>query len=252
MCSCDGLILLSVDERCFSGTKSGKSFVLWNPSNRSHKRISCPYQLPFVSQNGICYDSTDDDYKVFILSTKKYESCVVIYSLRNDSWNMFIDSRYDTHVVGRQAVVNRAVHWVMYSNELESGVIVYFDLVEEKFKEVPPPSSWKLKAMKLIELGGHLCVYCDIGVKKIEVYAIKEYGKKESWARLFVIPCAIERKILVEPLCLTKKGQVLISVGENGIGIYDPKYRTFLLYDSVRGRMAIPYVKTLVSLNGGV
>ncbi|KAE9450673.1 hypothetical protein C3L33_17424, partial [Rhododendron williamsianum] len=168
-----------------------------------------------------------------------------------------MDNRYYLYASEHQAIVNGAVHWVMCSREFDSWVIVYFDLVEEKFKEVPPPSLWNDDddEMNLVVLRGFLCVYCDIGVRQIEVYAMKEYGKKESWARLFVIPWAIERRVpcstYLKPLCLTKKGQVLVSVGKRRIGIYDPKDRTFLLYDSVRGRTAIPYVESLVSLNGG-
>ncbi|XP_058182236.1 F-box protein CPR1-like [Rhododendron vialii] len=256
LCSCDGLILLSLHDGHFVGTKSGRSFVLWNPSDRSHKIISCPYELPFCALYGLCYDSTAHDYKVFIVSQES-ETSVAIYSSRNNSWNLVMDNRYYLYASEHQAIVNGAVHWVMCSREFDSWVIVYFDLVEEKFKEVPPPSLWNEDdEMNLVVLRGFLCVYCDIGVRQIEVYAMKEYGKKESWARLFVIPCAIERRVpcstYLKPLCLTKKGQVLVSVGKRRIGIYDPKDRTFLLYDSVRGRTAIPYVESLVSLNGGV
>ncbi|KAH7833031.1 hypothetical protein Vadar_002501 [Vaccinium darrowii] len=106
--------------------------------------------------------------------------------------------------------------------------------------------------MNLVVLGEHLCVYGDIGIKQIEVYAMKEYGKKESWTRLFVIPCGILKSIHsstdVKPLCLTKNGQVLMSVGKRGVGIYDPKDCTFLVYDCDRGWMPMPYVETLVSL----
>ncbi|KAH7832916.1 hypothetical protein Vadar_001304 [Vaccinium darrowii] len=127
----------------------------------------------------------------------------------------------------------------MSSRESESRVIVYFDLVEGKFKEVPPPSSWNGDGkMNLVVLGGFLCMYGDIVAKQIEVYAMKEYGKKESWTRLFAIPCAIERGVpsstYVTPLCLTKKGQVLVSVKGMGIGIYDPKDGTFMSTDSIR------------------
>lgn len=103
--------------------------------------------------------------------------------------------------------------------------------------------------MNLVVLGEHLCVYCDIDVEQIGVYAMEEYGKKDSWARLFVRP-TLPISTCVKPSCLTKKGQV--SIGESGIGIYDPKDCTFLQYDSVHGLMPIPYVETLVLLNGGV
>ncbi|KAG5531252.1 hypothetical protein RHGRI_026010 [Rhododendron griersonianum] len=224
LCSCDGLLLLSVHDGYFDGTKSGRSFVLWNPSIGLHKRISCPYELPSISLYGLCYDSTADDYRVFIVSQEN-ETSVVIYSSSNNSWSIFFDNRYNLYLSEHQAVVNGAVHWVMSPSRWDHFLwaIVYFDLVEEKFKEVPLPSSWNEDdEMNLVVLGGYLCVYCYLGVKQIEL------------------------------LCLTKRGQVLIKIGKRGIGIYDPKDGTFLPYDCVRGRMPIPYVETLVSPNGGV
>lgn len=107
------------------------------------KRISCPYELPYISLCGLCYHSTADDYMVFILSQEN-ETSVVSYSFRNDSWNKIIHNRYCCCVSEHQAaVVNGFVHWVMYSRELRSCVIVYFDLVEGKFKEVTPQALWK-------------------------------------------------------------------------------------------------------------
>lgn len=154
LCSSDGLILVHVRIE-FDGTRSGKSFILWNPSNRSHRRISCPYELPFLtSLYGLCYDSTADDYRVFIVSHEKVTS-VAVYGLRNNSWDIFVDNRY-RHYVSEHwaAVVNGAVYWVMFSMESGLWVIVYFDLVEGKFKEVPPPSSWKEDdVMNLVVLG---------------------------------------------------------------------------------------------------
>lgn len=258
LCSCDGLILSSVHERVVDGPKPGKSFALWNPSNRSHRRISCPYMLPSNSlyAHGLCYDSTADDYRVFIAFRGKNKTLVAVYSLRNNSWNRFTDNCYSFRVSDYQAVVNGAVHWVMYSTKSSLPVIVYFDLAEGKFKEVPPPPCFwnEFDEIKLVVLGGFLCVYCDGCVKQTEVYVMKEYAKKESWTRLFVMPCAIigrrDSFIHVKLLCLTKKGQVLISTGERGIGIYDPKDGTFLRYDSIRGNIPIAYVESLISLNG--
>ncbi|XP_058182240.1 F-box/kelch-repeat protein At3g23880-like [Rhododendron vialii] len=259
VCSCDGLILLWAHDRLSFGT-SCKSFVLWNPSIAWYKRIKCPYELPFRGIYGHSYDSTADDYRVLVASQQGNEISVVIYSFRNDSWNIFNDNRYGILSLENQVVVNGVVHFVIYERELRelrSCAIVYFDFVEGQFKEVPLPSFWsKDDNMNLVALGGFLCVYCDIGVELLKIFAMKEYGKKESWTRLFVMPWAIEQWVpfptYVKPLFLTRKGQVVISVGHTGIGLYDPKARTFLWCDRDCGEMAIPYVETLLSLNGGV
>lgn len=261
MCSCDGLILLWAHYPLSFGP-SCKSFVLWNPSIAWYKSIKCPYELPLHGIYGLSYDSTADDYRVLVASQQGNEISVVIYSFRNDSWNIFNDNRYRYGILSseNQAVVNGVVHFVIDStewSELRSSAIVYFDLVEGKFKEVPLPSFWrKDDIMNLVALGGFLCVYCDIGVQQLKIYAMKEYGKEESWTRLFVMPWAIEQWVpfptYVKPLFLTRKGQVVVSVGHKGIDLYDPKARTFLWCERVCGEMPIPYVETLLSLNGGV
>ncbi|KAH7834545.1 hypothetical protein Vadar_017274 [Vaccinium darrowii] len=268
-CSCDGLILVSVLVKDPDGSFEAElkcnvrtSLILWNPSIGLYKRISCPHEITFSSRLGLGYDSAVDDYRVFVVS-RENETSVMVYNSRNDSWNIFIDNRYVLSSWTHPAVLNGAVHWVMCPYESVSCVIVYFDLVEEKFKEVPPPSSWKKDdEMRLVVLGEQLCVYCDIDVKQIEVYAMKEYGNKESWTRLFVIPCGILKSIhvcnqnctctAVRPLCLTKNGQVLIQVGSWVVGNYDPKDSAFLSFDSERGWMPLPYVETLISPGGGV
>ncbi|KAF7123159.1 hypothetical protein RHSIM_Rhsim12G0071000 [Rhododendron simsii] len=107
--------------------------------------MSCPYELPFTSLYGLCYDCAADDEV----------TSVAVYGLRNNSWDIFAGNRYGLYVSVHRAVVNGAVHWVMFSTESGSWVIVYFDLVEGKFKEVPPPSSWKEDdVMNLVVLGG--------------------------------------------------------------------------------------------------
>ncbi|KAH7834816.1 hypothetical protein Vadar_019976 [Vaccinium darrowii] len=87
------LVLVSFVFHEEGGNWGSNPFVLWNPSTRSHKRILCPYELPYYSLYGLCYDSAVDDYRVFIVS-RRNETSVVVYSSRNDSWNIFIDNRY--------------------------------------------------------------------------------------------------------------------------------------------------------------
>ena len=75
--------------------------------------------------------------------------------------------------------LNGNLHWVMNSNELRSWVIVHFDFSKEKFMELPWPSFGDERIETyLVVLRGYLCS-CRFGdQKQVEIWAMKEYGKK--------------------------------------------------------------------------
>ncbi|CAL5416644.1 unnamed protein product [Camellia sinensis] len=224
------------------GKSFGKSFVLWNPSIRAFKEIRPPFEFNDFGIRGICYDPNIDDYRVIIL-------CGVL--------------------------VNGVLHWVMASKELCSWLIVYFDLVEEKLKEVlwlsfgdeddkkidfgsgairAPCSQpfFEDKMIDLVVLRECLCVYRCVDREKVEIWEMKEYGKKESWTKLIVIPYLIDLQCL-KPLFFTNNGEVLIEVDNRKILVYDPKDSTFRnvrSYGDFSGFRVVTYVESLVFLNG--
>ncbi|PHT28339.1 hypothetical protein CQW23_32061 [Capsicum baccatum] len=81
-CLCDGLVLLR-------NPRAYKNYVLWNPSTREYRAISCPdNHLNYneeprrVRACGLCYDSSVGDYKVILI----YDLFYAVYSLIRDSW----------------------------------------------------------------------------------------------------------------------------------------------------------------------
>ncbi|XP_059630090.1 F-box protein At3g07870-like [Cornus florida] len=177
---------------------------------------------------------------------------------------------------GNGVLVNGALHWIMTSKKCEwSSVIVYFDLMEEKFKEVPKPDCGsKFGKLDLVDLRGWLCVYGWRDQRVMEVWAMKEYGKKESWIKLITIPIQIESNFFwsLKPLCLMKNGEVLVETGNSRelagyrprevyveignsreLAVYNPEEGTikppqcFWYY----GLRAATYVESLVLLNDG-
>ncbi|KAI8003490.1 F-box protein CPR1 [Camellia lanceoleosa] len=154
----------------------------------------------------------------------------------------------------------------MASKELCSWVIVYFDLVEDKLKEVPRLSfgdedDKKInlvgfgdgdKMIDLVVLRECLCVYRCVDREKVEIWEMKEYGKKESWTKLIVIPYLIDLQCL-KPLFFTNNGEVLIEVDNRKILVYDPKdstLRNVRSYGDFSGFRVVTYVESLVFLNG--
>ncbi|XP_059630088.1 F-box/kelch-repeat protein At3g23880-like [Cornus florida] len=106
-------------------------------------------------------------------------------------------------------------------------VIVYFDMVDEKFKEMPPPNCINEGDMfHLTVMRGCLSLYCTtIDGDQVDVWTMKQYGDQNSWTKLFVIPHGPEIRDLdfLMPLCATKKGEVVMSNDDEGIIIYNPR-----------------------------
>ncbi|KAI8002346.1 F-box protein CPR1 [Camellia lanceoleosa] len=266
LCSCDGLILLSVSHKPFPFTRNpGKSFVLWNPSIRAYKEIWPPFEFNDFGIRGICYDPNIDDYRVIIL-WQYFQTLVLIYDSKSNSWNTISEPCYSILVRQSGVLVNGVLYWVMASKELCSWVIVYFDLVEDKLKEVPRLSfgdedDKKIdlvgfgdgdKMIDLVVLRECLCVYRCVDREKVEIWEMKEYGKKESWTKLIVIPYLIDLQCL-KPLFFTNNGEVLIEVDNRKILVYDPKDSTFRnvrSYGDFSGFRVVTYVESLVFLNG--
>ncbi|XP_057489861.1 F-box protein At3g07870-like [Actinidia eriantha] len=159
------------------------------------------------------------------------------------------------HFVPRKGgPLNGNLHWVMNSNELRSWVIVHFDFSKEKFVELPRPSFGDERIETyLVVLRGYLysCRFGD--QKQVEIWAMKEYGKKDSWTNLVVIPNMIETSILFnfKPLFIMENSEIVLEVESREIVICNPndgKYRSLKRYDI--GCRAIPYVESLILLNG--
>ncbi|KAK9741610.1 hypothetical protein RND81_03G117200 [Saponaria officinalis] len=152
-----------------------------------------------VSMYGLGYDHVSDDYKVVTLSyyyTDKHEldseMFVNVYSVRSGTWKKGESSPYD-HAVGHVisgVFFGGRIHWLARRTSDHSSVIVGFDLTEEKFHEVPAPSSidgHNFVYNRLVVLGGCLSIFPSWTLKETDVWMLKEYGVKQSWTK-FSIP----------------------------------------------------------------
>ncbi|XP_058181104.1 F-box protein CPR1-like [Rhododendron vialii] len=230
------------------------------------------------------YDSINDDFKVVgfvtrtaardVLSMPPFISdgpCTVhVFSSKLSSWKSIGDFDYPCCLCGPGSVLNGAPHWFAHGIT-DTGEccfrIVCFDVMEEKFKDVPTPIyEVESNLFKVGVLDGCLCAV-DIRRPKshFDVWMMKEYGVKESWTKLFVVPnvpgvlfykyCAL--------LCFTKDGGVVLRLELEAsrpikrkkseeslkLAIYNPKQKTkrIRMPQDWMGFDVALYVESLVS-----
>ncbi|XP_030553000.1 F-box protein CPR1-like isoform X1 [Rhodamnia argentea] len=215
--SCHGLLCIS---------NAADDVVIWNPSTRKHKFL--PYSAVEVrraSAFSVCvygfgYDDGNDDYmllRLVQLVTEPIESEVSIYSLKNNAWKRLHDMPYSLVYPRKMGVFAcRRLHWIM-TRELVSdsaNLLVAFDFRIEDFKLVDQPDVIDNKLdMDVAVLGGCLCLSINDNHMGVDVWIMKDYGLKESWAKLFSIPQSEVARPLgfARPLAYSQNGrQVLV------------------------------------------
>ncbi len=241
--SCNGLLLIEAND--------DQDYLLWNPTlnkcmkiayNPSLKGLEIEYEF-FIS--GLGYSSTIDDYKAIVATKYVSPPCgpcsplrefeniyeaisIFVYNFKHNSWSTMDGEKFpytfysSTRSVG--VTLNGAPHWVVRRCMLRTEyVIVYFDLVKEKFREVQLPN-W-LPVYAKFELGileGCLCITHN-SKGSSETWAMREYGVKESWSKLFVISQSFGSLI---PMCFTRNGDVTMVVNGRKLIIFNLKENT--------------------------
>jgi F-box interacting protein len=78
---------------------------------------------------------------------------------------------------------SRALHWLI---NLDTGKIVYFDVGKEEFGLICKP---EFRLCHLVDMRGDLAIVDRPSDKEIEIWVMKEYGKKE-WVKEYKIVLA--------------------------------------------------------------
>ncbi|KVH97554.1 F-box associated domain, type 1 [Cynara cardunculus var. scolymus] len=206
--SCNGLILLGDDDR---------TYYLWNPSTRLLRKFDGPSLFRGEFRNfGFGYDSTTSAYKVVRIvrvtshkvglrppENKKYcydATSANVYNCKTNRWKKIEDFPYVIFENSQGVVVNGVPHWVMFrdhhgEDDAIDLVIVYFDLAEEKFKEIPNPN-WLVhsSSFEFGVLDGRLC-FIHQTKRQNEVWVMQEYGQ-DSWTD-------ISSEVDIDSVCIT-------------------------------------------------
>ncbi|KAI9196426.1 hypothetical protein LWI28_023826 [Acer negundo] len=198
--SCNGLLCVLTEPN---------DLVVFNPCTNECKQIPdfrsrIVYEPP--SLHGFGYAESIDDYKfVKIEHPGKF---VDVYSLRKDSWTSIQNNLHFVDKCYMQGIpLNGAIHWMV--NKLEdSSLIAAFDLVEEKFKTLPPPDIL-LDNDCIYTLGllrGNLCLVTEKRDQRNQLWIMKEYAVKSSWTRIVISDLFFS----LQPLCYLNTSETML------------------------------------------
>lgn len=244
--SCNGLV-------CLADFRNGH-VRLWNPSTRLLSRKS-----PFMDVDdddddmaichGFGYDHVSGKYKVVLVFPDPWfdnvhRTVTKVYTFGDSSWKTIQNLGYlgyPKNVLGK--FVGDTLNWVVNGVSdvtPHQWVILSFDTRKEVFQEVLLPDFGDDNPEEPIQavLKDCLCVCYDHEETHLVVWLMREYGVRESWMKLMVIPHE-ELQIFgfvpyIEPLCMSENGMVLV-------------YTTFvraLVYDSKVGRLEYPNIQS--------
>ncbi|OMO55040.1 hypothetical protein CCACVL1_27429 [Corchorus capsularis] len=231
--SCNGLICIH----------SRDTHFLFNPTLGIDKRLpdlGFKRRGLFRTVYGLGYDASLDDYKVVRVFTPQIngfeyasKSIVRVYSWRTNSWRRIQDLALGAPFDETGKYVDGSLNWSAFRRQ-ETGfswIIVSLDLAKETFKEVLQPCYGNGVSDKSLGLlNGCLCVFCNYGELYIDVWVMREYGKIESWTKLFTIPYlsgpGFELFSTSKPLYVSGSDEILLHIGVKLI-LYNPKENTF-------------------------
>ena len=119
--------------------------------------------------------------------------------------------------------LNGALHWVFKLRGGGECVIAAFDLETDTFREMPVPAI-SVSGFSTGSLKGCLCLMDLVfGLRRRDIWFMKEYGVGKSWTKILVVDPCYE----VKPLCLWKKSKILMTIdrneNENELVLCNPK-----------------------------
>jgi F-box interacting protein len=205
MHSCDGLL-------CFITNIS--YVILWNPSIRAFKILPPPSknlrERRYISSSySFGYDRFIDDYKIVAISFFKDKVEVNIYTLGRNSWRRIQEFPHCSSIRGPGVFVSGTVNWLtFYDSSSTSCAIVSLDLEEESYQKLSQPDLEK-NHWTLGVLDDCLCIFSS-GDTFFDVWIMMEYGNKESWTKLYHVPCMRDQD-LVGTLYISKDDLFLMD-----------------------------------------
>ncbi|XP_043715299.1 F-box protein CPR1-like [Telopea speciosissima] len=282
--SSNGLLCLSFSHVSFR--KKGNILYLCNPATLEIKHLpNAPIEYTGAwdysyTAFGFGFDSIANDYKVVsidyfqkhgMLDGTIHPSEVKVYSLTTGQWRRLEDASFNISPAQKtkltNAVVNGAIHWMADNVKFSSEFIISFDLGLEIFRPIPEHEyrhGGRLYSKNVGVLGGCLSVFDVYCYQCIEIWVMKDYGVKDSWAKLFTIDApsiyefdfdstnfpAPDSFHSLMPIAIQKNGEVLLENYYQLVS-YDPKSRRERAIGSgglPKCFRSVTYVESLVSL----
>ncbi|KAM7529938.1 hypothetical protein LguiB_033348 [Lonicera macranthoides] len=260
--SLDGLI-------CFCENKTN-SYYVYNPL--TGQNVVVPQCGIKGSRSLGCWlgiSGKSNEYKLLKFVSNTSVDAFIL-TLGTNSWrSIALTPRYINLNSSYAPFVNGALHWVNATRGYgrigcDSEVIFLFDFEEEKFGQVPAPDDYysgvgedcdfgkRYFANGLGVLGGCLSLCYSLHFKGVyELWVMNEYGIKESWTKLFVIPHKVGASCY-QPIRLMGNGEILVLCDNRIVFSYDPnkkRRRHVKFYGNGRQRYSItPHVPSFVKV----
>ncbi|XP_058742565.1 F-box/kelch-repeat protein At3g06240-like [Vicia villosa] len=210
--------------------------VLWNPTTGEFKVVpTSPNEfvpdMDFdAAQYGFGYDSFSDDYKVIQCVLMSSEDLSLdpfweIYSLKSNSWKQLefdIPINYQENGVSLEGVF----YWYGENeeNKDDEAYIFSFDLNSEIFVTTPLPLTddnfdFHYVCRGLVVLNGSIALISNYtNINNFHVAILGEIGMKESWVKLFIVPCL---PCIKYPIGTGKNGDIFFMTQDGKLVYYD-------------------------------
>ncbi|BFG22411.1 hypothetical protein CerSpe_086850 [Prunus speciosa] len=232
--TCDGLVCLADDMFDYH-----YNFFIWNPAIRKLVTLPKPSvrlktHREYDASIGFGFDARTNDYKVVrvvsLLEQPGTPTLAEVYSLATGTWSSLGRVSPTCLVTARatsNVFLNGVLHWPVdcrtNSGDLCSFILA-FDLGKEVFSKIFMPKV----IQRNFGLGLRLSISGDrksialfaVNTRRrcdedcfLDIWVMKEYGRKESWTRLITLgPPGPERFLPTGPICFRKSGEVLLLV----------------------------------------
>lgn len=255
---CDGLICCVVNDGCQG------FLLLYNASLREYRKMPIPPNFRSTREVfGLGFDASTQDYKIVRipsmycrLKVPGFVPKVEVFSLKSNSWRKLPDEDtppYFVEHVFQATAANGGLYWLAEDGDSLRCVILRFDLASDKFRVVPsPPDELNRNISWIGSLKDQLCALHSQRLEHVDVWGTKD---DKTWTKLITVPRSQGSSpsgygSRYTPLCFTKSGALLISVGGEGFVTYDPVEKTFRQVE-IRGAehylQETAYVESLVS-----
>lgn len=253
--SCNGLVCVCL---------SSSNIILWNPTTKKSTMLpeSGTYLGGFEYSSitfAFGYDELHDDYKVvefFGVEHQEgvYETQLKVYSRRTNTWKTLSNWPGGDTFGGSGKFLNGAIHWSVCDLVRPfKWCIVAHDLATDIFNKLPLPNLDDVDVrIEVRILEGHLALYCEHGLY-MDAWVMKEYGKRESWIKVFHIPffrSIRDHELVIRPcpIVFPADGKTLINYGMS-LRVYDISDPQPHHFSSTFEVEATTYFESLVSPN---
>lgn len=261
----DGLLCLVVND----GDEG--MLVVYNPSIQQYRKLPNPADFRSTREAiGIGFDDKIKDYKVVRVPSNYckmkvpgYKPKVEVLELKANTWRQIPDEDilpYYVEHIFQSTEVNGGLYWLVEDNRRNS-LIMRFDLAEEKFKVVKPPSEeFKRNVSWIGPLKDLLCVVHTRRLSEVHVWATNDdmtWRKIMTSSKYSEPPASdlFKDTFRYMPLCYTEKGAVLMSVRGERFLTFDNRENKFEhvdILDAKNWLQETMYCESLVSPGVGV